>query len=70
MWREYAGVDYGIRIEMPRDPFARYCWNVDIVTSVTGMRCEADGDNPSPFEKMLIPFEELWDRGLLVLEFG
>ena len=70
MWREYAGVDCGIRIEMPRDPFARYCWNVDIVTSVTGMRCEADGDNPSPFEKMLIPFEELWDRGLLVLEFG
>lgn len=70
MWREYAGVDCGVRIKMSCNPFARYRWNADTVASVTGMRCEADGDNPSHFEKMLIPFEELWDRGLFVVEFG
>lgn len=70
MWREYAGVDCGVRIEMPRNPFTRYCWDVDTVASVTGMRCETDDDSLSAFEGMRVPFEELWDRGLHVVEFS
>lgn len=68
MWREYAGAACGVRIELPIDPFARYCWTPEDVARATGVPCEdASGGNP-PFPSALIPFEDLWNKGLYVIE--
>lgn len=67
MWREYAGVGCGVRIELPVDPFRRYCWSKDVLEGVTGLPCENVNGGGSPFNASLVPFEALWDKGLYVM---
>lgn len=68
MWREYAGIECGVRIELPVDPFERYCWNADDIERITGFLCEDKSCGNNPFNAALVPFEALWDKGLYVLE--
>lgn len=70
MWREYAGTDCGVRIELPSDPFKRYCWTVEEVERVTGATVVREKDAPNPFPATLVPFEKAWDGGTCFLEFG
>ncbi len=70
MWREYAGADCGVRIEMPANPFARYCWTSEDIVCATGLPCEDASDGDPAFKEAIVPFAELWDRGLWVLEFA
>lgn len=68
MWREYAGVECGVRVELPVDPFKRYCWDVDEIERVTRLPCEDMNGGETPFNASLVPFEALWDKGLYVME--
>ena len=65
MWREYAGVECGVRVELPVDPFKRYCWDVDEIEGVTGFPCEDMNGGEAPLNASLVPFEALWDKGLM-----
>lgn len=68
MWREYAGADCGVRVELPVDPFARYRWTPEDIERVTGLPCKDSSNGELAFPEAIVPFEELWDRGLYVLE--
>lgn len=68
MWREYAGVECGVRIELPVDPFRRYCWSKDVLERTTGLPCEDASGDGSSFSAGLVPFEALWDKGFYVIE--
>lgn len=68
MWREYAGADCGVRIEMPANPFARYCWAPDDIARVTGLPCTDASGGDLLFSEALVPFEGIWDKGFYVLE--
>lgn len=68
MWREYAGADCGVRIEMPANPFVRYCWTPEDIVGITGIPCEDTSGGKTPFSEALVPFGDLWDKGIYVVE--
>lgn len=63
MWREYAGLEDGVRIELPVNPFGKYEWgplDAKRVTGVAGVNVGAQG--------ALVPFEELWNGEFFIFE--
>ncbi len=64
MWREYAGVEAGVRIELPANPFSRYKVEGEDLSRVGGLLIEG-----SPGDVWLrFPLSELWDNGFFVSE--
>lgn len=68
MWREYAGTDCGVRVELPVNPFARYCWDAEDIARIVGESSEDFSGNNPLFSEALVPFEDLWDSGLFIVE--
>lgn len=67
MWREYAGVESGVRIELPADPFRRYPLT-DEDYRRTGGRITVGGPRNGLMMPLLLPFSKLWDEGPFVQE--
>lgn len=67
MWREYAGVDSGIRIELPVDPFKRYeltANNLPRASSSSPLSISSD----CGIRMLRIPFSTLLNEGPFVQE--
>lgn len=67
MWREYAGVGSGVRIELPADPFMRYALTDDDLLMAWGRLAVGppSGDAERPLR---LPFSRLWEEGPFVQE--
>lgn len=66
MWREYAGVESGVRIELPADPFRRYPLTDEDLLRAGG---RINLFHPSEENRLLrLPFSKIWDEGPLVPE--
>lgn len=64
MWREYAGVEAGVRIELPANPFSLYKVAEEDLSRIGGLLIEG-----SPGDVWLrFPFSELWDKGIFISE--
>lgn len=64
MWREYAGVEAGVRIELPTYPFPLYQVEEGDLSRVSGLQIEGSPDSV----QFRLPFSELLDKGLFVSE--
>ncbi len=63
MWREYAGLGDGVRIQLPVNPFGAYDWDPLDAARVAGLNgVDVVGRG------VLLPFEEFWNRDYLVHE--
>lgn len=66
MWREYASTSFGVRIQLPVDPFERYEIPEEVLSDpkwhIEGL--PADGNT----KILRIPFTDLWDKGIMIQE--
>ena len=61
MWREYAGAESGVRIQMKRNPFKEYSLSVEDLKKVP--RMEVSGNPGDSFEGLHLPIDDFWDKG-------
>lgn len=66
MWREYAGVESGVRIELPADPFKLYSLEDGDLSRLGMVRFDPSVDMGA--KCLRLPISELWDKGLFVQE--
>lgn len=66
MWREYAGVELGVRIELPVDPFMRYGLTDGDLQRAGGRFNFVS--SPEGEMSLRLPFSRLWDEGPFVPE--
>ena len=60
MWREYAGAECGVRIQMKSHPFKRYSVSTE---SLSKLSSDAVLNTPSgKFDGLQLPLEDFWDK--------
>lgn len=60
MWREYAGAECGVRIQMKRYPFKQYSVSTESLSKLSnGAVLKAPGGS---FDGLHLPLEDFWDR--------
>lgn len=66
MWREYAGAECGVRIQMKSYPFKQYSVSTE---SLKKLSSEAVLNAPDgSFDGLHLPLEDFWDRNYLFFE--
>lgn len=70
MWREYAGVDCGVRIELTSDPFKRYSWTAEETERARRAALTYQGGEPGFFSEPLVPFSKAWETDAYIIEYG
>ena len=60
MWREYAGAECGVRIQMKIHPFKRYSVSTE---SLSKLSSDAVLNSPGgKFDGLQLPLEDFWDK--------
>lgn len=66
MWREYAGAECGVRIQMKSHPFKRYSVSTESLNKLSSEAVlNALGGS---FDGLHLPLEDLWDKNYLFFE--
>ena len=60
MWREYAGAECGVRIQMKSYPFKQYSVSTE---SLSKLSSDAVLNTPGgKFDGLQLPLEDFWDK--------
>lgn len=64
MWREYAGAECGVRIQMKSHPFKRYSVSTE---SLSKLSSDAVLNTPGgKFDGLQLPLEDFWEKNIIL----